>query len=177
VSDVAHAIVCAVEAPLANVKGRIFNVGGDDLNYTILTAAEEIGRAVPDARLVVNRGNVDQRNYRVSFARIRRELGFIPRVSLQEGIAELAAAIREQRVGHYSELRYSNFRTLSDNGALRAMRTQPINELYAIRSIAPRNRPSAAFHDRRQSAPGRRASDYGLVDDASTTRVANVAQA
>ena len=176
VSDVAQAIVRAVEAPLANVKGKTFNVGGDDLNYTILAAAEEIGRAVPDARLLVDRGNVDARNYRVSFARIRRELGFTPGVSLQEGIAELAAAIREQRVGHYSELRYSNFRTLSDNGALHAMRSQPINELYAIRSIAPRNRPLTPFHDRRRNSPGRRASDFGFAD-ASRRRVAKVAQA
>jgi nucleoside-diphosphate-sugar epimerase len=176
VSDVAQAIVRAVEAPLANVKGKTFNVGGDDLNYTILAAAEEIGRAVPDARLLIDRGNVDARNYRVSFARIRRELGFTPGVSLQEGIAELAAAIREQRVGHYSELRYSNFRTLSDNGALHAMRSQPINELYAIRSIAPRNRPPTPFHDRRRNSPGRRASDYGFAD-ASRRRMANVAQA
>jgi hypothetical protein len=173
VSDVAQAIVRAIEAPRANVKGRTFNVGGDDLNFTILAAAEEIGRAVPDARLVVNRGNVDQRNYRVSFARIRRELDFTPQVSLQEGIAELAAAIREQRVGHYSELRYSNFRTLSDNGALNAMRSQSINELYVIRSIAPRNRPPTAFHDRRRSAAGRRASDHTL-EDASQSRAANV---
>jgi nucleoside-diphosphate-sugar epimerase len=176
VSDVAQAIVGAIEAPLPNVKGQTFNVGGDDLNFTILAAAEEIRRAVPDARLIIDRSNVDQRNYRVSFARIRRELGFTPHVSLQEGIAELAAAIREQRVSHYSELRYSNFRTLSDNGALRAMRSRPINELYAIGSIAPRSRPSTAFHDRRRSAPGRRASDYGLAD-ASPSRVANVAQA
>ena len=173
VSDVAQAIVRAIEAPRANVKGRTFNVGGDDLNYTILAAAEEIGRAVPDARLVVNRSNVDQRNYRVSFARIRRELGFTPLVSLQEGIAELAAAIREQRVGHYSELRYSNFRTLSDNGALNAMRSQSINELYVIRSIAPHNRPLTAFLDRRRSAAGRRASDHTL-EDANQSRAANV---
>ena len=173
VSDVAQAIVRAIEAPLANVKGLTFNVGGDDLNYTILAAAEEIGRAVPDARLVVNRSNVDQRNYRVSFARIRRELDFTPQVSLQEGIAELAAAIREQRVGHYSELRYSNFRTLSDNGALHAMRSQAINELYVIRSIAPHNRPLTAFLDRRRSAAGRRASDHTL-EDANQSRAANV---
>jgi hypothetical protein len=53
------------------------------------------------------------------------------------------------------------------------MRSQAINELYVIRSIAPRNRPSTAFYDRRRSAPGRRASDHTL-EDANQSRAAKV---
>ena len=93
-------------------------------------------------------------------------------MSLQEGIAELAAASVN---GASAAIRScaTQLQNFSDNGALHSMRSQAINELYVIRSIAPRNRPSTALRDRRRGAPGRRASDHTL-EDASQSRAANV---
>jgi hypothetical protein len=59
----------------------------------------------------------EEANYRVSFDKIRRELNFKPRISLQGGIREICAAIQAGEVSDYLETRYSNIKTLtSGNG-------------------------------------------------------------
>src|SRR5439155_1142885 len=52
VADIAQAIIRSLEAPLANVKGAIFNVGSDEQNYTITRVGELVQQVIPQSRLV-----------------------------------------------------------------------------------------------------------------------------
>jgi hypothetical protein len=63
---------------------------------------------VPEAKIVADESFVDRRNYRVSFEKIRSQLGFVPAWTLDRGIAQVIALTRTNQVGHYSLPTYSN---------------------------------------------------------------------
>lgn len=130
VSDIAEVLIKALEAPLSNVKGQVFNVGSDEQNYTIRGIGEMIHRLIPDAELVVEDANSDRRNYRVSFSKIRRELGFVPGHVVEDAVREIEAILRSGALGHYQDKRFSNYKTLSEDND-RAIAKVRINELYA----------------------------------------------
>ena len=99
------------------VQNQIYNVGSDDMNYTIGQVGEMIERLVPTAALKNMGSDVDRRNYRVAFAKIRRHIGFEPDWSLERGIFQVIDALKNHRVTDYHDPRYSNVRFLRDEGA------------------------------------------------------------
>ena len=111
VADAADAMVAAIEADGSAVDGRVFNVGTDAQNRTIGEVAEMVRARVPGAELQIADID-DQRNYRVSFERIASVLGFQPARTLEDGIAEIQAAIDTRRIRDYRDARYSNVRTV-----------------------------------------------------------------
>lgn len=136
VADVARAIVLCLEAPLAIVKGQTFNVGSDEQNMTIAQLGDLIHSLVPGACLTRREGDVDRRDYHVSFARIRRELGFVPAHTLAEGVGEIAAALRSGQIADYRDKRYSNYQFLSDPNQRSLVAARHINELYAAPDVS-----------------------------------------
>ncbi len=114
VTDVARAILRCLEAPLSAVKGQTFNVGSDAHNHTLREVGEMIHRLVPESAGVHYEEGEDRRNYRVAFDKIEKGLGFSCKVGLEEGILELADALRSGVIGDYRNARYSNHKTLSD---------------------------------------------------------------
>ncbi len=114
VADIAEAILECLQAPLASVKGQIFNVGSDEQNYQILGLGDLIKQLMPDVQVMRKGEDTDCRNYRVSFAKIRTHLGFTARHTVIDGIREIKTAILDGRIPDYRDSRYSNYRTLSE---------------------------------------------------------------
>ncbi|HSJ53112.1 MAG TPA: NAD-dependent epimerase/dehydratase family protein, partial [Anaerolineae bacterium] len=131
VADVARAIVLCLEAPLALVEGQTFNVGSDEQNLTISQVGDLIQGLIPGARLSRREQDADQRDYHVSFGRIRRELGFLPAHTLSEGVREIEEALRTGQIGDYRDKRYSNYQLLSDPNQRSLVAARHINDLYA----------------------------------------------
>jgi nucleoside-diphosphate-sugar epimerase len=92
--DAARAFILALEAPAPMVAGEVFNVGGDASNLRIDALGELVGEIVGGVEIVRHGDVADPRDYRVSFAKIRRVLGFEPEFSVARGIREVAAAVR-----------------------------------------------------------------------------------
>ena len=92
--DVARAFITALEAPASAVAGEIFNVGGDAQNHRIAELGELVAGIVGDVTVEYHSDVPDPRNYRVSFDKIRRTLGFEPEYTVARGIREVAAAVR-----------------------------------------------------------------------------------
>ena len=92
--DVARAFVLALEAPAANVAGETFNVGGDALNHRIGELGDLVAQTVGGVHVDRRDDAQDPRDYRVSFAKIQRVLGFEPTQTVTSGILEVAAAVR-----------------------------------------------------------------------------------
>jgi nucleoside-diphosphate-sugar epimerase len=107
VADVADVIRTCLDAPAALVAGRTFNVGSDDQNRTVGQIADLVERRAPGIDVRVEPID-DHRNYRVSFARVRDELGFIPKRDLEHGIAEIHHAVSTGTVEDYRDESYSN---------------------------------------------------------------------
>ena len=131
VSDAARAIIMTLEAPLEAVKGQIFNVGSDDQNHRISDVGKIIRDLIQDSSLINQDNDVDKRNYRVSFAKIQRQLGYSSMVTVEQGVKEIERAIKSGKLEHYTKEKYSNYKTLSNGNGLLEIRRTRINELYS----------------------------------------------
>ena len=67
VTDVARAFIRCLEAPVSFVRGKTFNVGDDDLNYTLEELGTTIEGLFPAVRVNRVDNESDPRSYRVSF--------------------------------------------------------------------------------------------------------------
>ena len=107
--DVARAFAMALEAPAAAVAGEIFNVGGDAQNHRIAELGQMVAEIVGDVNVEYHSDVPDPRNYRVSFEKIRRTLGFEPEYSVARGIREVAAGVRASpALRHYQSPVFHN---------------------------------------------------------------------
>lgn len=107
VRDVATAIVPQIEKDAAG----IVNLGAE--NHTILGLAERITERVGAGDIErVKMPFQDTRNYRVSFARAERELGFRPAFPPDHAIDQVASLIDEGRVKDMSLATFSNLHAL-----------------------------------------------------------------
>lgn len=122
VQDAAHAIRLAVDAPQQVVANQILNVGSNDQNYTILQIGELIHQQVIGAKLIVDNSGEDARNYRVDFSKIREQLGFHTKWTVETGIEQVLDAIATGKVKDYRDPKYSNFAFLNQQGTSELMR-------------------------------------------------------
>lgn len=74
VQDICEAIYRCLIAPEEAIHGKIFNVGQDSENYRVREIAQIIAEEFPGCEVSVGPPSADNRSYRVSFARIHREL-------------------------------------------------------------------------------------------------------
>ncbi|WP_040796042.1 NAD-dependent epimerase/dehydratase family protein [Nocardia higoensis] len=89
-ADIAEAFAVCLEAPVASVSGRAYNIGTEVNNRTVAEIAEAVAAVVPGSRVVITgESGADPRSYRVDFGAARRELGFEARWSIADGAAEL----------------------------------------------------------------------------------------
>jgi nucleoside-diphosphate-sugar epimerase len=125
VADGAEAVLRCLRAPTEVVARQTFNVGSDDQNHRMRDVGELIAELVPEVRVRIQQPAAVEANYRVSFARIRSALGFVPRHTLRHGIAELRDAVHSGKVGDYTDARYSNVKAMTTGQATRALNGEP----------------------------------------------------
>ncbi|MEW6510888.1 MAG: NAD-dependent epimerase/dehydratase family protein [Bacteroidota bacterium] len=157
VADAAESIVRVLEAPAIVVRGEIFNVGSDAENYQIGQVGELVKRAIPEVKVVTAGNDADRRNYRVSFRKFEGHVGFIPSRSVASGIAEIKQAIQQGQVGNYLSPKYSNHKSLAEEGAVvRIQRNDAWSSIYAAGVSNMLARPEA---------PARRSNKILVIDD------------
>lgn len=116
VKDASDAIIKVLNAPIEDVRGQVFNVGGNRLNYTINDLANITKDVFPNIKIVKNNDLVDRRNYRVNFTKIEKILGFRPKVGIRQGMHELKEAFERNELKDLNDSRYSNFKKLQELG-------------------------------------------------------------
>jgi nucleoside-diphosphate-sugar epimerase len=118
VHDGADAIIRVLEAPLDAVRAQAFNVGSDDQNHTLSQVADLIRTTVPGVEVRTEPAADQEADYRVSFRKIREQLGFVPARTLADGIREVKAAVESEAISDYREQRYSNHKSLASGNAV-----------------------------------------------------------
>lgn len=108
IQDAALAIEACLTAPVEKVDRQVFNVGSTTLNYQKQQLVEMILPLAPGGSVEYVHRDEDPRDYRVSFAKIERELGFRPRQSVMDGIEEVAALVNAGVIQDYSLPRFRN---------------------------------------------------------------------
>jgi nucleoside-diphosphate-sugar epimerase len=86
------------------MKGDVFNVGSEQLNYSKLQIAELVKKYVDFKILDSDIKDRDVRHFIINFDKIKK-LGFVPRHSVEDGICQLAKLF-----GFYTY--YSHFKTI-----------------------------------------------------------------
>jgi len=110
VQDAAEAFVQACEAPVRS--GSVFNLGSDEQNFTIGEVAEKVAALVPGVRVDYDEDKGDRRSYRVSFERLRREMGFQPRYTVDDAIGEVRTLLASGEIADFTDSRFHNAKFL-----------------------------------------------------------------
>jgi nucleoside-diphosphate-sugar epimerase len=103
VRDVATAMV-----PVIGLAGRnLYNLHAE--NLTIMDLAKRIQSRIPESEIIETDSKFqDSRNYQVSSALITESTGFAPRYTIDDGITEVADAVRKGRIKNVHSPRFSN---------------------------------------------------------------------
>lgn len=111
IEDMTDAYLLLLSASSEEVDGKIFNAGYE--NHSVMQLAEMVRRNVGQhARLEVRPTN-DMRSYHVSSRKIRDELGFEARHSIEDAVVDLIRAFKEGRLpDSLEDPRYFNIKMM-----------------------------------------------------------------
>jgi len=107
VQDAARACIASVEAAAESVSGEVFNVGAAELNLQIAELGSVVAQVIPQVEIETLQTE-DQRNYRVTFDKIRERLGFDCWKTLENGIREIYGAIRAGLITDFTTAQFNN---------------------------------------------------------------------
>jgi nucleoside-diphosphate-sugar epimerase len=108
VGDAGRAVRTVLQTPEEKVAGQVFNAGRSGENYRKLDIVEEIGAQIDRGTVSYVRRDEDPRDYKVSFDKIRAELGFETLMTVPDGIGEILAALDAGAFGDPFDPRYKN---------------------------------------------------------------------
>jgi len=115
IQDAVGGYLAALTAPIEKVHNQVYNLGNERGNYTKDGIVNVVLQHFPD--VVVRYKDLsfggDQRDLTVSFEKIHRELGFDAQRTVNEGIGELANALRTGIIRNPYDRRYRNAEILS----------------------------------------------------------------
>jgi nucleoside-diphosphate-sugar epimerase len=108
VRDAARAVRTVLEAPTELIAGQVFNAGRSGENYRKLDLVDEIGKQIDRGKVSYVKRDEDPRDYKVSFDKIRAQLGFETLMTVPDGIAEIIGALDAGAFGDPFDGRYRN---------------------------------------------------------------------
>jgi len=108
IQDISRAVCAVLEAPAERVAGGVYNVGSDAENFRKQDLVEMIRPLVPEVRVEYVHRDEDPRDYRVTFAKIRRDLGFTTERTVQGGIREVASLVRSGIIRDFADPVFHN---------------------------------------------------------------------
>ncbi len=112
IQDITDLYVQLTELPVEMIAGKTFNAGGE--NHNVLELAEMVRRVAGRGEIeVVHEQTNDTRSYHISSAKIKRELGWEPRHSIEDAIRSLCEAFEAGKVPHpLDDVRYYNVKAM-----------------------------------------------------------------
>ncbi len=110
VRDAVRGMMLALEAPLEKVRGQVYNLGTENGNYTKDQIVSFVLKRIPETTVEYKDLTFggDMRDITVSFAKIKRELGFDTTLDLDDGIRDLLFALKTGLIRNPLDERYRN---------------------------------------------------------------------
>jgi nucleoside-diphosphate-sugar epimerase len=103
--DASDALISILEAKEQSISGQVFNVGTE--NYKKKDLITLIRKHIKKIRVVKKGGEADNRDYKVSFEKIKKTLGFAPSKSVADGIGEIIWAMKNNIFSNPYDEKYS----------------------------------------------------------------------
>lgn len=112
IADMVSAYACVLSADRARIDGNIFNVGFQ--NRTVEDVAFLIRDCLKPRQVeIIHDPHPDIRSYRVNGDKIRRELGFVPRHTVEDAVRSVEQAFQTEHFENpLGADRYHNVRTM-----------------------------------------------------------------
>ncbi len=95
IEDMTDLYCVLLELPAKQIAGKIFNAGYE--NHTVAEIARMVKNVIGDKVKIITTPTNDHRSYHISSQKIKRELGFEPRHTIEDAVADLK---REFLAGH-----------------------------------------------------------------------------
>lgn len=108
VVDLARSIVHVLNSDANKVAFEVFNVGDTSENYTKKMIVDEISKQLPEAKISYVQKNEDPRDYRVSFEKIKEELGFKITLKVPQGIKQTKQVVEEGFFNNVDDMKFRN---------------------------------------------------------------------
>ena len=112
VKDAAKAYINCIESPIEDIHNKIFNVSSE--NYMITELGKLITKIIPDSKMTLNDKKYDNRDYISSSEKIRTELGFESKYTIEDGIYEIIES--SGKWSNYGDIIYDNYKLLKEEG-------------------------------------------------------------
>jgi nucleoside-diphosphate-sugar epimerase len=90
IADMVESYITLLRAPKDKIAGEIFNAGIE--NQTVLELAETVQREIGDDVKLTTIPSNDNRSYHISSKKIADRLGFVPKHTIREAVADLKRA-------------------------------------------------------------------------------------
>jgi nucleoside-diphosphate-sugar epimerase len=96
IMDAIDGLLMGLEAPKGKIRGEIFNLGGEDGNYTKDEIVQLICDALPDTKVRYEDISFsgDMRDVKVSFTKIQREFNYQTKRKVIDGIEDILRILR-----------------------------------------------------------------------------------
>lgn len=118
VQDVADAFITCIEAPIAKIKGEIFNVGSNEQNYQIYQLGELIKHELVKKNIGVEidvlKENTDKRDYHVSFDKVNTILNFRAKKRIEDAVEEIQQLFENDAIPNHQDAIYNNYLIMKD---------------------------------------------------------------
>ncbi len=108
VRDAARGVCTVLDASPDLVSSEVFNVGCSQANYRKLDLVDEIRKQIPTGRVTYVQRDEDPRDYKVSFEKISRRLGYRTEMTVPLGIAEVLKGLDAGDFPEPFDARYRN---------------------------------------------------------------------
>ena len=110
VRDVVEGILLGLSVPQGIIRGQVYNLGSNDGNYTKDEVVALVKKHVDGLKVTYKDLSFggDMRDITVSFAKIKRELSFEPKLTVEDGIIEVRDALQSGLIEDPGDARYRN---------------------------------------------------------------------
>jgi nucleoside-diphosphate-sugar epimerase len=102
VKDFATIVKLVIQVEPKKVAFQTFNAGSQENNFTKRQIIEMISTHINPRKVIFKDNGGDPRNYKVNFSKIKQDLGFVPSMSVADGISEI---IEELKINRFEDLR------------------------------------------------------------------------
>lgn len=110
IEDMTDLYVKTLEYPSEQINGKIYNAGYE--NYTVIEIAEKVksvvGKGIPIKVVPTD----DNRSYHVSSMKIKRELGFEAKYTVEKAVQDLYNAFKSGRISDPEDKRFYNIKVM-----------------------------------------------------------------
>lgn len=113
IEDMADLYIKTLQYPDKQIDGKIFNAGYE--NHTVLEIARMVKEEVGEDVSISIEPTDDHRSYHISSEKIKKELGFVPKRTIQDAVKDLVSAFKAGKIPDSMKAsRYYNIKTMQD---------------------------------------------------------------